>query len=107
MRDYDPSKLAGAGARESGGGDVWEDLEMRAAMGVRGVLQENFVQSVQIMDQSTDNTQMPYTVVKGEGTHPETELIISIQLTKIWSNASQIFTIFRVLKHLWRAKISF
>ena len=57
--DYDPS-------RELGGVAEWEELEREAAVGVRGTLHENFAPCVQVMDQHTDNSQMPFTVVNGE-----------------------------------------
>lgn len=63
MRDYDPS--GGAMGQEMGVVQ-WENLEMQAAVGMRGALQENFVQSVQVMDHLTDNSKMPFTVVKGK-----------------------------------------
>lgn len=53
------------------GGDIvgvaeWEELEREAAVGVRGTLHENFMPSIQVMDQNTDNSHMPFTVVNGK-----------------------------------------
>ena len=58
-RDYNPA-LGRVGVAE------WEELERKAAMGVQGSLHENLMQSVQVMDEDTDNSQMPFTVVNGE-----------------------------------------
>ena len=58
-KDYDPTS-GRVGVAE------WEELERKAAMGVQGSLHENLMQSVQIMDENTDNSQMPFTVVNGE-----------------------------------------
>ena len=67
LADYYPGGASGEsrGDDQSGKG-LWEELEMQAAGGVQGSLHENFVESVQVMDQTTDNSQMPFTVVKGE-----------------------------------------
>ena len=62
LQDYDPTgglKGAGAGAAQ------WAELEMQTAVGVRGALRENFVQSVQVINNRTHNSQMHFTVVKG------------------------------------------
>ena len=68
LKDYDPGGTAGGNGlgQEEGGEAAWTDLEMKAAVGLRGAIQENFAQSVQILDHQTDNSQMPFTVVKGE-----------------------------------------
>ena len=59
-RDYEPIEGEAMGVAE------WEELEMKAAMGMRGTLHENFRRSVQVMDQDSDNTSMPFTVVNGK-----------------------------------------
>ena len=58
-QDYDPSECE-LGVAE------WEELERTAAVGVQGSLHENFMPSVQVMDQGTANAHMPFTVVNGE-----------------------------------------
>ena len=58
-QDYDPT-AGNVGMAE------WEELEHRAAMGVQGSLHENLMQSVQVMDEHTDNSQMPFAVVNGK-----------------------------------------
>ncbi len=57
-KDYDPHE-------GDGGVNYWEKLERQAAVGMRGTLHENFVPSVQVLDGSTDNVEMPVTVVNG------------------------------------------
>ena len=57
--DYNPS-------RGDEGMAKWEEFERQAAVGMSGALHENFMGSVQIMDQSSDNSQMPFTVVNGK-----------------------------------------
>ena len=57
--DYDPSKMK---AKK----DEWEELEIKAAAGVGGVLHENFHPSVLMMDETTDNSSTPFCVVNGE-----------------------------------------
>ena len=57
--DYNPS-------REDEGVAKWEEFERQAAVGMCGALHENFMGSVQIMDQNSDNSQMPFTVVNGK-----------------------------------------
>lgn len=62
VQDYDPSKGVKGG---EGGVAQWKELEMQAAVGVQGALHENFVQSVQVMDDDSRNSQMNFTAVKG------------------------------------------
>ncbi len=44
----------------------WEKLEKQAAIGVGGVLHENFRPSVLVMDENTDNSSHPVVVVNGK-----------------------------------------
>ena len=46
--------------------EEWEELEIRAAAGLGGVLHENFRPSVLMMDENTDNSFTPVCVVNGE-----------------------------------------
>lgn len=59
--DYNPVK-ARATKNE------WEALEMAAAAGRGGSLHENFRSSVLMMDNTTDNSTIPFCVVHGECT---------------------------------------
>lgn len=59
--DYQPAE-----GPETLGVAEWEELEMKAAIGTRGTLHENFRQSIQVMDHDSDNSSMPFTVVNGE-----------------------------------------
>ena len=62
MQDYDPSRGVNGGEEDM---VKWAELEMQAAVGMHGALHENFVQSVQVVDHQTHNSQMHFTVVKG------------------------------------------
>ena len=57
--DYDPG-------RGDSGSKQWEELEMKASVGISGVQHENFQPSTLVMDHSTDNTKMPICVVNGK-----------------------------------------
>ena len=58
--DYTPSR------EEMMGKVSWEELEKQAASGISGTLHENFSPSVQVMDEESDNSEMPITVVGGK-----------------------------------------
>lgn len=60
--DYKASGTGAAGTTAH----QWKELERDAAVGMQGALHENFQQSVQVMDEMSDNLQMPFTVVNGE-----------------------------------------
>ena len=57
--DYDPSKMKATK-------DEWEELEIKAAAGIGGVLHENFHPTVVMMDETSDNSTTPFCVVNGK-----------------------------------------
>jgi hypothetical protein len=76
-KDYEPVEGESLSVSE------WEELEMTAAMGTRGTLHENFRRSIQVMDQYSDNSSMPFTVVNGRSLAAEHLMLnVSISVTE-------------------------